>query len=227
MSRGRVRTLTPEEIRSFYDGFGAKQDSQLFYERPALDALIAHAELGRAESVLELGCGTGRFARELLDDQLAPTCRYLGVDVSGTMVRLATERLAPYSARASARLASGEPKPPAADASVDRVISTYVLDLLPHEVATRLVADAARALRPGGLLCLAGITDGTTVLSRVVMGAWKLLFALRPSWVGGCRPIRLVELLPAERWEIRFHDTVVAWGMASEVVVASVRSVSG
>lgn len=101
------RCLTPEEARSFYDRFGAKQDTQAFYEDPGLDDLIAHAHFDRVHSLFEFGCGTGRFAARLLSEQLPGDCRYLGIDISPTMVRLTSERLKPWAERASVRLTDG------------------------------------------------------------------------------------------------------------------------
>ena len=88
-----MRNLSVEEARVFYDRFGAKQDQQLFYEGPALATLVANAGFAEAQSLFEYGCGTGRFAHELLEHYLPEGCRYLGVDISSTMVRLASERL--------------------------------------------------------------------------------------------------------------------------------------
>ena len=62
--------LTLQQTREFYNQFGAKQDSQSFYERPAIDELIAHSNFSEAHSVFEFGCGTGRFADELLSGPL-------------------------------------------------------------------------------------------------------------------------------------------------------------
>jgi hypothetical protein len=56
------KILSSERAKRFYDWMGAKQDTQCFYERPALADLIVHLELARAESVIEFGCGTGRLA---------------------------------------------------------------------------------------------------------------------------------------------------------------------
>jgi hypothetical protein len=56
-----MRMLSHEEARAFYDWFGARQDSQRFYEDPALCDLLGHADFGEARSVFEFGCGTGRF----------------------------------------------------------------------------------------------------------------------------------------------------------------------
>jgi SAM-dependent methyltransferase len=101
------------------------------------------------------------------------------------------------------------------------VVSTYVLDLLPGSGVQKFLAEAKRVLRPEGLLCLVGITYGTTPLSRLVMGFWQWLFTRNPSWVGGCRPTLLAERLASADWKVRFRAVVVSWGIASEVVIAS------
>jgi len=218
-----MRTLTPEEARAFYDRFGSKQDSQVFYEAAALDQLVGNSAFEDARSVFEFGCGTGRFALELLRHHLPAGSVYRGIDISMAMVEIASARLAPFAARANVTPASGQPALALADASVDRFVSTYVLDLLPDAVVRQVLAEARRALRPDGLLCLAGITQGISPLSRLVMGAWAKVFAMNPSWVGGCRPTELTQHLSASDWTIRFQKVVVAWGVASEVVVASRR----
>lgn len=217
-----MRTLTLEEARAFYDRFGSKQDRQSFYEAPALRALAANSRLAEAQCVFEFGCGTGRFALELLREHLPTSASYLGIDISTTMVRVAADRLAIFPSRASVALASPSLSSlPVPDASHDRFISTYVLDLLSDVAAHQVLLEAKRILRPGGLLCLAGVTHGTTRLSRLVMAGWQWLFAANPSWVGGCRPTSLSDSLATDSWHVRFHQVVVAWGIASEVLVAS------
>jgi ubiquinone/menaquinone biosynthesis C-methylase UbiE len=216
-----VRTLTQEQAKSFYDGFGSKQDKQSFYEEGALSALVANAAFDHARSVFELGCGTGRFASDLLNHHLPAAARYFGTDISSTMVALASKRLAPFASRTRVAVIKGQPKVPVDDASVDRFVSTYVFDLLPASEQLQWLAEAARVLRPNGLLCLAGITYGITPISRVAMGLWQQLFALSPRWVGGCRPTRLLGLLGTESWNVRFRAVVVSCGVASEVVVAA------
>ncbi len=218
-----TRTLTHEEAKAFYDGFGFKQDQQAFYEEVALQALLANASLDNARSVVEFGCGTGRLALELLH-RLPDDARYLGTDISSTMIAIAGERLASYDSRATVVLAGGPPVLPVEDASVDRVVSTYVFDLLSEDGRKQFLAEAARVLRPGGLLCLAGITNGKSPISRAVMSGWQWVFALNPRWVGGCRPTRTAGYLSEESWQIRYHHVFVSWGIASEVVVASLRT---
>jgi len=215
-----VRTLSHEEAKAFYDRFGTKQDQQAFYEETALRAMVANAALDQAHFVVEFGCGTGRLALELM--QLLPdNARYLGTDISATMVAIAAKRLAPYKARASVLVTNGSPTLPVEDSSVDRLISSYVVDLLADVERRQFLAEAARVLRPGGLLCLTGITDGTTAVSRVVMSGWQWLFRMNPRWVGGCRPTRACEYLQPESWKIEYRRVVVSWCIASEVVIAS------
>jgi SAM-dependent methyltransferase len=93
VSKSKDLTLKPSEARSYYDRFGKKQDSQGFYEEPALDDLLAHARFGEAQKVFEFGCGTGRFGARLLAEYLPSSATYLGCDLSQTMIGLATERL--------------------------------------------------------------------------------------------------------------------------------------
>ena len=224
-SRPRVasaskKVLTRTEARALYDRFGAKQDTQAYYEDPATEDLIAHAALSEAQAVCEFGCGTGRFADTLLGTHLPPTAIYLGIDVSATMVALAQQRLTRYKSRAEIRLTDGSAHVDTPSASYDRFISNYVLDLLSGEDIRAVIAEAHRILRPGGLLCLASLTHGCTFLSRLVMGVWNLVHALRPSLVGGCRPIELLEFLSTEQWQIRHSNRIVSYGMPSETVVA-------
>ena len=216
-----MQTLTLEEAKAYYDNFGAKQDSQIFYEGPAIKTLIANSHFDQAASVFEFGCGTGRFARELLNEHLPPDAIYCGTDVSSTMIQLATERLKPFGPRATVTLSSTNVDIPVGDNSIDRFVSTYVFDLLPQDVAEKVLDEAQRALQRDGLLCLAGITEGTTFMSHLVMDIWGWIFSRNPSLVGGCRPTELTELLPAAQWQIRHRTVVVAWGIASEVLIAA------
>ncbi len=84
-------TLNKEKLRQFYDRFGSKQDKQGFYEDAALDALIRHGEFQSAQSVFEIGCGTGKLAARLLSDHLPDSARYVGIDLSSTMADLCAD----------------------------------------------------------------------------------------------------------------------------------------
>jgi ubiquinone/menaquinone biosynthesis C-methylase UbiE len=213
-------TLTREEARRVYDRIGAGQDSQAFYEDRATGLLIQHGAFGGAQRVLEFGCGTGRFAFRLLSQHLPETARYRALDVSPRMVQLARARLAPFASRAEVVLTDGAPPAAEPAASRDRFVSNYVLDLLSEDDIAAVLREAHRILEPGGLLCLAGLSTGTGALSRLVARAWLRVHALRPAWVGGCRPLELLPRLPEERWRVVHHTALAPFGVPSEVLVA-------
>lgn len=217
--------LSPDQIRTFYDRFGAKLDTQAFYEEPATRTLADHLELAACRSMLEIGCGTGRFAADLFRTRLAPDTRYLGVDVSGTMVRLARQRLAPFGERADVREADGTQDLACAERAFDRLICTYVLDLLPDEKICALLKNARRVLAPGGLAGFASLTSGPGLFSSLVSSAWNGIHRVSPYIVGGCRPIELLSYIPQSEWDLRFRDVVVSFAIPSEVVVVARRPV--
>ncbi len=214
------RTLSHREARRAYDRIGSRQDSQRFYEDRATTLVRLHGEFETAESVFEFGCGTGRFARRLFEEHLSPSARYRGMDISPEMVRLAQDRLAQHSSRAEIVLTEGGPPVDEADGSYDRFVSNYVFDLLSHEDIRAVVREAHRLLRPDGLLCLSGLSTGIGPVSRIAARVISGIQAIRPSLVGGCRPVDLLPFLPESHWEVRHHAKVVAFAIPSEVVVA-------
>jgi ubiquinone/menaquinone biosynthesis C-methylase UbiE len=217
--------LTRSQAERYYNRFGKKQDTQSFYEDAALNELIAHASFESAESVLELGCGTGRFASRLLSEHLPSTASYLGVDLSRTMVELAQERLAPYAGRSKVVLTDGSMVFPAANRSVDRVVSTYVLDLLSESDIHQAISESRRVLSPNGRLCLVSLTSGTTLASKLVSTMWSQVFRLHAPLVGGCRPIQLLAALGQGNWSVIYRNVITRWGVPSEVLIASPMSV--
>jgi ubiquinone/menaquinone biosynthesis C-methylase UbiE len=215
--------LTRKETKAFYDRFGSKQDKQAFYEDPAIRVLIENAHFDQAEAVVEFGSGTGRFAKCLLADHLSKKAIYWGCDISKTMLTLTENRIRPYGERAKVVEMDGGLGFPQADAGADRFVSTYVLDILPEDDIQQVLNEAHRVLRKDGFVCLVSITSGIHLFSKLVMGVWKWTHSLRPTLVGGCRPIELSQYLASNDWDITHQSIVVAFGVASEVIVARKR----
>ena len=215
--------LSSAQARRVYDRIGRAQDWQRFYEDAATRELVAVGGFDTAHAVVELGCGTARFATALLAQHLPQDATYLGIDLSPRMVALASDRLAPWPERATVSLVDGEAGTPVVDGAADRFVANYVFDLLGPDATRAALADARRVLAPGGLLCAAGITHGDAGLARSVSRAWMGVWSRWPALVGGCRPIRLADALGPEQWDVRNHTTVVAWGVTSEVLIATRR----
>lgn len=205
------KALNRDEIRAHYDAYGARQDSQNWYEDPALEALLYNGEFDRARAVVELGCGTGRLAERLLRDYLGPEASYTGLEISRTMVDLARDRLLRFEPRAEVELTDGGMRLPEAD----RIVAAYVLNLLDEDTMEVFLAEAEEALPKNGYLCLANLTTGAPV-----SGIWSALYRLAPRLLGGCRPIETAKRLRHDGWRIVHAQRVSVYGLASEVVIA-------
>ncbi|MBI5965200.1 MAG: methyltransferase domain-containing protein [Chloroflexi bacterium] len=218
----RKRGLTQPQVVEFYDSLGAKQDKQNYYEDIALAELLKHARFATAQTVVEFGCGTGRFAEQLLTKYLPAHATYWGCDVSKTMLNLTRDRLANFVNRETVWESTGGAILPLPDASADRFVSNYVLDILSFNEIFAVIGEAKRILKKYGLLCLTGLTNGKGLFSKAWTAFWNVRFALNPKWVGGCRPVEVRGFLDAD-WELEHYHIAVARGISSEVVVARKR----
>ncbi|MEL0028256.1 MAG: class I SAM-dependent methyltransferase [Perlucidibaca sp.] len=212
------RLLSPTQAARIYDRLAPLMNLSAVVEDRATNELLERLEPAQAASIFEFGCGTGHFAAQLL--VRAPSARYLGVDVSSGMVARARRTLRPFAARAEVRLGDGGVPAWPADASCDRFVSNYVLDLLPEAEIAQVLAEAGRMLKPGGLLALASLTEGHTPSSRLLMRGWSWLHARQPALVAGCRAIRLLDYLPAAEWQVLHHQRVAPLAVPLEAVLA-------
>jgi len=169
--------------------------------------------------VFELGCGTGRLAEKLFDHHLPADAMYVGVDISETMADLSRTRLQRFHGRAQVLLVDGSRPLPGSDGTFDRFVSTYVFDLLSPEDSAVMLEGARRLLGPDGLLCVVSLAHGRTRATRLISSAWAAIWSRVPVAVGGCRPIDLCQLL--QGWRIEHRALISAWGLTSEVVIAS------
>ena len=189
--------------------------------------------------VVEYGCGRGALARALLRARDARGKRtvYIAFDQSEAMVARARDALAPWVARGVARVVhvpSGEPADALAHLGarerargVDRVVSTYVLDLLSDTDISRVLRVAHGVLRrETGRMCVSGITFGAWRMPITVYWAarWEVKRLWRPRDMGGCRPQELArDHLPRAEWRVTASEKVLPrarpW-MCSEVIIA-------
>ena len=213
--------LTHAQARRYYNRFGKLMNTQAFYEDASQAVLIAHAGFEHATTVFELGCGTGRFAARLFAGPLPPSARYVGLDLSETMVRLAHENLVPWQARAQVTLSDGAMHFPLPDHSASHVVSTYVFELLPEDNVRAALGEARRVLTPGGKLCLLVLTQGRTAASRMLCRAWEGLYRLHAPLVGGCHPLLLDAFFDPIKWTIEYNMVVTQYAVPSQVLIAS------
>lgn len=219
-----MRYLTRTAARRIYDRIGALQDTQAFYEEPALDVLIREGHFDTATSVFEFGCGTGRLAARLLEAVLPAEASYVACDISPKMVALARQRTSRFGPRVHIFQNDGDPHAVFDGQRFDRIVTSYVLDLLPPDETDAFLEEARDALMPDGMLCVTSITPGRTFPASAISHAWTALNRLSPVLTGGCRPIELPETLASDIWVVTHSSTVVSYGIASSVVVAAPRT---
>ncbi|PAU78171.1 methyltransferase domain-containing protein [Halomonas salipaludis] len=182
----RVKAMYREVAESpqgeFHFEMGRALAERLGYDPRGLDAVpdaaidsfagVGHfldlAAIQLGETVLDLGSGSG------MDSLLAalatgPGGQVLGLDMTAAQ-RDKAERLAREADSGQVTFRAGYIEaPPFADESVDVVISNGVINLSADK--SRVFAEAARVLRPGGRLALADIVTETALPESVSCNA--------------------------------------------------------
>lgn len=114
---------------------------------PPISRFLAHGD-PRSTKLLDIGCGTGRTLKQLATAH--PELRYHGVDLSPFYVQAARKLLAPV--REVSLLCENAEALPYVDGYFDVATSIYLFHELPRNARRRVLDEAYRVLRPGGLL---------------------------------------------------------------------------
>ncbi|HET6315250.1 MAG TPA: class I SAM-dependent methyltransferase [Chloroflexota bacterium] len=134
----------------------------------AYQALVRAAGVAPGQRVLDVGCGTGYFAR-LLAEAVGATGHVVGIDAAPEMVEYATQH-ARHIPSCEFQVGTAEALAfPAAH--FDVVVSSLFMHHLPQPLQSVAIAEMLRVLAPGGTLLVADM--------RVPNGlGWRLLAGL-------------------------------------------------
>jgi ubiquinone/menaquinone biosynthesis C-methylase UbiE len=108
---------------------------------------IERVGIRQGDEILDLGSGTGRNIRVMLD-ALGPTGRVVGVDISQEMLRQARQRCRGYSEAVFLKRRIEEPLP--FHEEFDKAFICFTLHGFEDEDKEKVIANARRALKPGG-----------------------------------------------------------------------------
>jgi len=111
--------------------------------------VIAKMQIEPGDEILDLGSGTGRNARLMLD-AIGSTGRIVGVDLSPGMLHRARRRCEPYPQVSFLQQRIEHPLPFAEE--FDKVFVSFVLHGFEDEDKRRIIANAREALRQDGSL---------------------------------------------------------------------------
>lgn len=148
---------------------------------------------------LDVGCGTGRLLASL--HSAWPGMKLTGIDLSAPYLAEA-RRLIGRTARVKLDEAAAEALP-FDDASLDLIVSSFLLHELPPKIRLQVIAEMARMLKPGGLI---------VIVDSLQKGD-------RPEWDG------LLDLFPHYFHEPYYSDYVIgsldAWCAMAGLAPAS------
>lgn len=184
------RRTTSQAFFSTRAGQWDKVRAELYGERADRDPLLAL--LDSRWVVGDLGCGTGQTSAAF-----APYVgRVIAVDESSAMLAAAKKRLASHD---NVELRSGQlERLPLDDAALDVAVLSLVLHFVADPGA--VIAEAARVLRPGGILLVVDMLPHEREEYRATMGHVWLGFsdAQLVSWLtdAGLTDMRVVPLAP-------------------------------
>ncbi|MCK0107031.1 malonyl-ACP O-methyltransferase BioC [Marinobacter sp. S0848L] len=194
-------TGTKASIASGFGGASQTYDSASRLQKAMGDTLLSRIpESFRPESVLDLGCGTGWFTRKLT--ARFPEARVTGADLSPGM--LAQAEAATDRADVNWLNADAE-QLPLADQSVDLVFSNLMVQW--SQQPEVVLAECQRVLRPGGLLVMSTLVDGTL---RELKQAWAKADPGQPH---------VNRFVPAEHWRSLTRATLTG----SELALSPIR----
>ncbi|WP_203749513.1 class I SAM-dependent methyltransferase [Actinoplanes cyaneus] len=136
------------ESRAFFTARAANWDVKFGDDLPAYAKAVGEAGVRPGDTVLDVGCGTGR-ALPALAGAAGPAGRVIGLDCTPDMLAEASRA----GRDSAATLLVGDARRlPIADATIDVVFAAGLINHLPDPVAG--VTELARVTRPGGTLAM-------------------------------------------------------------------------
>ncbi|MGH7111381.1 MAG: class I SAM-dependent methyltransferase [Stellaceae bacterium] len=133
----------------------------------------ALAGCGRQARLLDVGCGTGQFLREVKTNH--PRLHVTGLDLSPPYLAIARRLLRPWSR--TRLVAAPAEAMPFADGEFDAVTCVYLFHELPPRVRRAVVAEIRRVLKPGGTAILIdSLQTGDKPLYDALLDSFPILF---------------------------------------------------
>jgi ubiquinone/menaquinone biosynthesis C-methylase UbiE len=179
-----------EQLRGLFDGVAGLYDAtRQGYPAEIVSTIFSTAAVGpgAGAAVLEIGCGTGQFTRQLADRALDLTA----IDIGAAMVAAARRNVA--DPRARFQVCSFEEFD--GHGPFDLIVSATAFHWIDPAIG---LAKAARLLRPGGWLALLSTGERYPEPLRTQLrelwiryGHQNVTWAARPAWLAALRETSL------------------------------------
>jgi ubiquinone/menaquinone biosynthesis C-methylase UbiE len=205
----------PEDVPSTYSRLAPVYEIWArLTESRARRRVLALADPGPAEDVLEVATGTGAQLVELASRNRGG--RTVGAEVAAGMLARTRRRLAGRGLAGVEVVEADARELPFAEQSFDLIVNSYMLDLLPRDDIPRALAELRRLLRPGGRLVMSNMTPGERRAHRI----WDALYARGIVLTANCRGVLAAPVLAELGFVEIEREYSSQLGFPTEVVIA-------
>lgn len=209
-------------IAGTYDRLSAFYDRVVTpLEAPTRDRAIDRLSPAAGESVLEVGCGTGR-ALVAIARRVGASGRVVGLDAAAGMSRRSRRRVRRAGLDDCTAVVLGDARElPVASGTMDAVYSAETLELFSRAEVRSVLAEVRRVLRADGRLCVASM-NRTGHEGSAFVRAYEWIYRTVPGYSRlGCRPIDVAAVLEDGGFEVETVEEHVRWGgWPTAIVVA-------
>ena len=205
-----------EKIGKLYDGTAWFYDVwATLTETKAQDRAIEIAHIQDERVILDVEVGTGRLFNRILKRN--PNGRNVGIDISKGMLANAQSLLSKQpNSNYSLDIGSAfDIKMD--DFSVDILFNNYMFDLIPFDQMDTVINEFSRVLKPGGKLVLVNMTKA----EQFGAGLYERIYRISPTLMGGCRGVKLSNLLAKHGFKVEIREYVQQMLFPSEVILAT------
>jgi len=200
-----------QQTRDAYDRLSRVYDrlSGSFEDRHRLAALKA-LRVGSGESVLEVGCGTGK-SLSALAAAVGDSGSAYGMDLSRGMLAQARRGV-------QAHLVQGDAvRIPLASSSCDCILMSFTLELFDQIEIPSVLHECARVLGSDGRLCVLGLSSAGRL--SLMTRTYQWLHRVAPRYAD-CRPIQVRKAIEAAGLTVLNARASSLFGLRLETVLA-------
>ena len=184
-------------------------------ETKAQHRAIELANIQDAIAILEVAVGTGRLFNRIVERN--PNGRNIGIDISKGMLAKAKSRLSKQpNSNYSLDIGSAF-NITMENHSIDILFNNYMFDLISFDHMDLIIDEFSRVLKPGGKLVLVNMTKA----EQFGAGLYERIYRISPTLMGGCRGVKLSNLLTEHGYKVENREYVQQMLFPSEVILAS------
>jgi len=197
-----------KNVSFFYDLWGRLTESK------AAAYALNSARINNRQTVLEVGCGTGKTFEKIL--QLNPNGINIGMDISLPMLRKALNRAKKVKGSRFLLEIGNAFSLNFESHTFDRLLNNFMVDLLPEEKFNLISSEFYRVLKPNGIVVVSTFAITQNTASKL----WYWTAKNFPLLLTGCRPVSFSESLERAGFKIEHKKIVIQNTFPAEIIKA-------